>query len=220
VSYRPLSAAFRVLAVFAAVALLCAFDHGSGQLLEIPRGGNNNRSPAATYEDSTEAVPAGPDLRFHQLLKFYGCWKATVTRRELTEFSAAGQRPRKWTDRHYTICFARDMGGELQPTMSQSQTGNEDIEDKGSSTQIVGFDNEAVTLVNRYRFVDHNATRQAAGVSWFGLRRAPKAVEVQQITQVSCLRESLDLICSASATAQCGATSCNSFSWKARFYAF
>lgn len=218
--FRTLALSFRTVTVLAALVLLCGFEPGNGQLLEIPRGGNEHRNPTASHEDSSEAVPAGPDMQFHQLLKFYGCWKATVTRRDLTAFSdAAGHQPQEWTNRHYTICFARDMGGELQPTMSQTAAGRADIEDRGSSTELVGFDNHAVSLVSRYRFVDRSATRQKPRASWF-FSRAPQPVDVEQVTQVSCLRESLDLVCTASAKAQCGETSCYSFSWTARFYAF
>lgn len=206
--------------VFAALFCLCGFEPGSGPLLEVPQGGSEQRSPAAN-QDSREAVPAGPDLRFHQLLKFFGCWKATVTRRDLTAFAdTAIHEPQGWSDRRYTICFARDMGGELQPTMSQTAAGHADIEDQGSSTELVGFDNHAVSLVNRYRFVDRSAMRRKPRVSWLFFKRAPEPVNVEQVTQVSCLRESLDLVCTASATAECAEKSCYRFSWTARFYAF
>src|SRR5580700_9283340 len=94
---------------------------------------------------------------------------------------------------------------------------NGSIEDQGSSTEIVGYDDLAVSLVNRYRFIDSSAMRTAPPVSWFSFKRAPKPVEMLQVTRVTCLRQSLDLICAATATAQCGEASCYSFSWKTTF---
>jgi len=211
----------RIPALALCLLLLCGFQPGHGNVLVVPRGvAPHSESATPNYEDSGEVVPPGPDLVFHQLLKFFGCWKSTITRKELTAFAdAAGRSAQGWVDKRYTICFARDLGGELQPTISQTQAGG-DIEDKGSSTEIVGYDNHAVSLVNHYTFLDTSAMRKAPRVSWFGLRRRPQPVEVRQVTNVSCLRESLDLICTATATAECDETAgCYSFTWKAKFYA-
>jgi hypothetical protein len=108
----------------------------------------------------------------------------------------------------------------LQPTMSQTQVGRHDIDDQGSSTEIVGFDDRAVSLLNHYRFVDNSARRKTPPVSWFGFKRTPKPIEVREVTHVSCLRERLDLVCTATATAQCGEANCYSFSWTATFNTF
>jgi hypothetical protein len=188
-------------------------------VLEIPSHSSHprhhhRRTPPPSSEDSGDAVASGPDLRFNQLLKFFGCWKATVTRGDLTAF-ASGQGTEGWTDKRYTICFERDMRGELEPTISQAEAGGKDMEDMGSDTELVGFDNKAVTLVNNYRFLDKSAQKEAPA-SWFGFRRTPEPVEVTQVTHVNCLRESMDLICTATATAECGDKSCYSFAWKAR----
>lgn len=216
-SYLPV----RIIALLGGASLLCGFQAGNANVLEIP-GGNHSRSGAATYEDSSEVVPRGPDLQFHQLLKFFGCWKATITGRDLSAFSdVSGKGPGKWIDKRYTICFARDLAGELQPTLSQTQLGGNDIEDKGSYTELVSFDDRVVSLVNRYRFVDNSAAKKAPTVSWFGFKRSsPQPLQVQEMTRINCVRERMDLVCAATATADCGESACYSFSWKAKFNTF
>ncbi len=201
----------RKLAVAVAALWLCAFSYAIGGVLEIP----GNDSPVSGHEDSREAIPSGPDLQFQQLLKFYGCWKATVTRRDLTAFRAQGKSARTWTDQLYTICFARDLGGELQPSLSQTPLRGE-VEDKTSFTEIIGYDDRAVSLINRSTFIEHRRAAQSGLLSWLVAR--PKAVEVRQVIRVSCLRQSLELICTATADAQCGDRNCYSFGWKARFH--
>jgi hypothetical protein len=204
--------------MLALMVALCGFEGaGNGPVLEVPGHSSGGTPPTASpqYEESGEAVPKGPDLRFHQLLKFYGCWRATVTARDLTVMTK--DLPHGWIDQRYTICFSRDLSGELQPTISQAQVGDESIEDKGSFTELTGFDERVVSLVNHRTFIDRGKSGPAAPVHWYSFWSAHRAVEVRQVTNVSCLRESMDLYCTAMATAQCGGTNCYSFGWKAKF---
>ncbi|HEV3112499.1 MAG TPA: hypothetical protein VGY99_18590 [Candidatus Binataceae bacterium] len=114
------SVSVRILALLAGFIVLCGFPKATGRVLVIPSARHHSRGSAASHEDLDEAVSRDPDRRSHDLLKFYGCWKATVTSRDLTTFVEAAQGPGRWLDQGYTICFARDLSGELEPTMSQT----------------------------------------------------------------------------------------------------
>ena len=128
-------ACFRVLAAIVCFVVLCGFEGvRNGPVLELPNGtrrGNAQSPPSPPnppieYDNSAAAIPSGPDLRFHQLLKFFGCWQSTVTAKDLTTFANAGSAgPKKWANQRYQICFDRDLSGELQAGVSQTPQDDE-----------------------------------------------------------------------------------------------
>jgi len=215
---------FRIAVIMISFVALCGFEgSGNGPVLELqpstPKANTSNPPDASVeYNDPAGSIPSGPDLRFHQFLKFYGCWSSTVTRKELTGFADTGGGVLKhWTNQRYTICFARDLSGELQPNMSQRPATGKAVKDLMSSTELSGFDDQVVSLLNRYTFMYTEDANGASTIHWYSFKRAAKPVEIRQVTNVSCLREGLHLICTARVTAECKEKNCYSFSWKATF---
>jgi len=217
-----------VLAATICFVVLCGFeDVRNGPVLELPNGTRQRNPPSPTsppnppieYKDSAAPIPSGPDLRFHQLLKFFGCWQSTVTAKDLTTFANTGSAgPQKWTNQRYEICFDRDLAGELQPGVSQTPVDRKNFHDEVGSTEISGYDEQVVSLLNRHTFKYTENARNPSSTHWYSFGRAPKPVEIDQVTKVSCLRDGLTLICTATGSAKCGGKNCYSFSWKATFY--
>lgn len=186
---------FRIVMMFLCFLALSGFDSPrNGQVLEIPQGTSapssaTPREPPTEYYDPSGSIPSGPDLRFHQFLKFYGCWTATVASKDLTTFtSGSSDVMTQWTNQRYTICFARDLSGELEPNISQIPVTDDKIESLASSTEVLGYDDQVVSLVNRYAFKYTRDPRNAPPVHWYTFRRAAKPVKVQQAMNVNCLR--------------------------------
>jgi hypothetical protein len=211
----------RIMAIMLGFVALCGFENSrNGPVLELPQStatANSENPPNASieYNDPGGSIPSGPDLRFHQFLKFYGCWSSTVTRKELTDFADTGSGILgHWANQRYTICFVRDLSGELQPNMSQTPSAGAEIRDLSSSTEVTGYDDQVVSLLNRYTFM---YTEAAPAVHWYSLKRTVRQVEIQQVMNISCLRDGLHLICAARAIAKCKGGNCYSFSWKAKF---
>jgi len=214
----------RIMAIMVCFVALCGFEGSRyGPVLEVnpstPTANSENPPDASIeYNDPAGSIPSGPDLRFHQFLKFYGCWSSIVTRKELTDFASTGSGVLEhWADQRYTICFVRDLSGELEPNMSQTPSAGEEIKDLKSSTELTGYDDQVVSLLNRYTFMYTQDARSASPVHWYSFKRALKPVQIQQVMNVSCLRDGLHLVCAARVTAECEGMNCYSFSWKAKF---
>ena len=78
-------------------------------------------------------------------LKYYGCWSSTVTRKELTDFASTGRGVLEhWANRRYTVCFVRDLSGELEPNMSETSATGEEIKALNSFTELIGYDDRVV----------------------------------------------------------------------------
>jgi hypothetical protein len=223
----------RVAVLLSWFVMLCGFEgSGNGPVLELHRPAPPVDSmhppeppseyPEAApfeYNDPAGSIPSGPDLRFHQFLKFYGCWASIVTPKELTDFTNSGSGVLShWADRRYTICFARDLSGELQPNMSQEPADGEKVKDLMSSTEVSGYDDQVVSLINLYTFMYSTISHDASTDHWYNFGRSPKPVEIQQVTNLSCVRDGVHLICAARVNAKCKGENCYSFSWKAKFH--
>ena len=215
----------QVLFFIVCFVVLCGFeDVRNGSVLELPSATRQNKAPSPAnppieYNDSAAPIPSGPDLRFHQLLKFFGCWQSTVTPKDLTTFANTGSAgPQKWTNQRYEICFDRDLAGELQPGVSQTSEDGENFHDDRGSTELSGYDEQVVSLLNHQTFAYAETGGNPAKTHWYSFGRASKPVEIEQLTKISCLRDGLTLICTATGSAKCGGKNCYTFSWKATFY--
>src|SRR5271154_870322 len=151
---------FRIVVVMVCLVALSGFESSrTGPVLELHQStptSNSANPPDASleYNDPAGSIPSGPDLRFHQFLKFFGCWSSTVTSKDLTDFASTGSGVLEhWADQRYTICFVRDLSGELEPNMSQAPSAGAEVKDLMSSTELTGYDDQVVSLLNHYTFV-------------------------------------------------------------------
>jgi hypothetical protein len=175
------SACFRVLAAIICFFVLCGFeDVRNGPVLELPNGARQDNpqslpapsnppaNPPIENEDSSAApIPSGPDLRFHQLLKFFGCWQSIVTARDLTTFAnTSSVGPKKWANQRARSASTAIYPASCSQACRRRRRTAKTSTMTGGYTELSGYDAQVVSLLNHQTFTYAEKGRNSAEAHW------------------------------------------------------